>query len=123
MSFLIDQLAERLIRDAIKNGQMDDLPGKGKPLEFEDDALIPNELKMEYHVLKNAGYLPPELIQRKEALDLCHLIAQLNADERDHQEVTAARHKLNQLELKLRIKGIDTQFLHRYLQQRSIEKF
>jgi hypothetical protein len=37
-------IAERKILEAQKNGEFDNLPGKGKPLQLEDDSQIPEEL-------------------------------------------------------------------------------
>ena len=54
-------IAERRIQEAIERGEFDDLPGKGKPLHLgEDDRSVPEELRMAYRMLKNAGLLPPE---------------------------------------------------------------
>jgi len=66
-------LAERLIIEAQQHGAFDDLPGKGKPLSMEDLSGVPEELRMGYKLLKNAGYLPPELelISLREPLDRC----------------------------------------------------
>ena len=36
------------------------MPGKGKPLELEDLSWVPEDLRISYHVLKNANVLPPE---------------------------------------------------------------
>lgn len=58
--------AERRIQEAQKEGAFDHLPGEGRPLDLEDDSAVPQELRMAYKVLKNAGYLPPELADRKE---------------------------------------------------------
>ena len=57
---MLDFLAERRIAEAVANGELDDLPGAGQPLELDDDALIPEELRLAYRILKNAGYVPPE---------------------------------------------------------------
>ncbi len=116
MTVLIDQIAERRIQEAMEAGKLDDLPGKGKPLQLDDDSLVPEELRMAYRILKNAGYLPPELEDRKQALDLCDL---LNSTEQTTPQAQQAIKKIRQLELKLRIKGVDTQFIHRYLRQLS----
>lgn len=56
-------VVESRILQARENGEFDNLPGKGKPLEFDDDALVPEEVRAAYRVLKNAGYVPPELDQ------------------------------------------------------------
>ena len=81
--WLIDQLAEQKIRAAIERGELDNLPGAGKPLELDDDRLIPEELRAGYRLLKNAGYLPAELqIHREiaEAEELLRLVS--DPDER-----------------------------------------
>lgn len=54
-------LAERRIAEAIARGDFDNLPGAGKPLALEDDPLVPEELRIAYRLLRNAGFLPPEL--------------------------------------------------------------
>jgi hypothetical protein len=54
-------LAERRIEEAIARGELDDLPGAGRPLELDDDRLVPEELRLAYRILKNAGYVPPEV--------------------------------------------------------------
>ena len=56
----IERLAEQRILEAQRNGEFDDLAGKGKPLELEDHSSIPEDLRMAYHLLKNANVLPPE---------------------------------------------------------------
>jgi len=56
----IERLAEQRIQEAQRNGEFDDLAGKGKPLELEDYSQLPEDLRMAYHVLKNAHVLPPE---------------------------------------------------------------
>ncbi len=62
----IEQIAEERIRAAQENGAFDDLPGRGKPLDQDDDAHVPPELRMAWRVLKNAGCLPPELEAERE---------------------------------------------------------
>jgi Domain of unknown function (DUF1992) len=57
---LLQRIAEQRILEAQRNGAFDNLPGKGKPLELEDLSWVPEELRIGYHVLKNAHVLPPE---------------------------------------------------------------
>ena len=73
LHFMADQ-AERRIRQAQQEGAFDNLPGKGKPLELEDDSAVPAELRMAYKVLRNAGYLPPELADGKEINTILDLL-------------------------------------------------
>ena len=70
----IASLAERRIAEAREAGAFDNLPGYGKPLTLEDDSHIPPELRMSYRILKNAGYIPPELAERKEIDSLLDML-------------------------------------------------
>jgi hypothetical protein len=54
------RIAEERILDAQRAGVFDDLPGKGKPLQLEDLSWVPEDLRVGYHILKNAHVLPPE---------------------------------------------------------------
>src|SRR5438477_13003181 len=58
MSFNVDRIAERKIQKAIDDGAFDDLPGKGKPLNLDDDPFTPPHLRLANRILKNAGVLP-----------------------------------------------------------------
>lgn len=116
MSQLIDQLAEQQILAAQAQGQLQDLPGEGAPLVLEDDSMVPEHLRAGYRLLKNAGYLPPELIARRDALELCTLLAQCQPQSASQGELLR---KLRTLELKLRVQGMDTRFISDYLHQRG----
>jgi hypothetical protein len=67
-------IAERKIQEAIRNGELDNLPGKGKPLQLEDESGIPEELRLAYKILKNADCLPPEVELKKEIVRLRDLL-------------------------------------------------
>jgi Domain of unknown function (DUF1992) len=69
-------LAERKIEEAIARGELDELPGAGRPLALEDDALVPEELRVAYRILKNAGYLPPEVDELRDIGQLERLVQQ-----------------------------------------------
>jgi hypothetical protein len=58
---MFDQIAERKIAEAIARGELDGLPGEGMPLDLGDDALVPEELRLAYRILKNAGFVPAEV--------------------------------------------------------------
>ncbi len=58
---MLGLIAERKIAEAIANGELDGLPGAGKPLDLDDDPLVPEDLRMAYRILKNAGYAPAEV--------------------------------------------------------------
>ncbi|CCI75008.1 unnamed protein product [Klebsiella pneumoniae subsp. rhinoscleromatis SB3432] len=86
--WLLDQWAERHILDAQTKGEFDNLPGSGEPLTLDDDSHVPAELRAGYRLLKNAGCLPPELEQRKEALALADLLNGVRQDDPRHAELT-----------------------------------
>jgi hypothetical protein len=58
---MLDFLAEQKIAAAVSRGELDDLPGQGQPLPLDDDPLVPEDLRVAYRILKNAGYVPPEV--------------------------------------------------------------
>ncbi|HAT1612807.1 TPA: DUF1992 domain-containing protein [Raoultella planticola] len=106
--WLLDQWAERHILDAQTKGEFDDLPGRGEPLTLDDDLHVPPELRAGYRLLKNAGCLPPELEQRREAVALVDLLRAVRPDDPQHAELSR---RLALLELKLRQAGLNTDFL------------
>jgi hypothetical protein len=91
------KIAEQKIREAIENGEFDNLEGMGKPLDLSDESWIPEDLRMAYKILKNAGCLPPELELRKEVMNLRDLITTID----DNQERLKKIRELNFKLLKL----------------------
>lgn len=63
---VFDKLIEQRIQNAINAGELDNLPGEGKPLPDDDFTNIPEALRMPYKILKNAGMVPPEIQLRSE---------------------------------------------------------
>ena len=88
------RIAERRIIEAIANGEFDNLEGKGKPIDFEDETWIPEDLRMAYRILKNAGCIPPELEFRNEVINMCSL---MNTTDDDKERIK----KLRELNFKL----------------------
>ena len=80
----IQYIAERRIEESLARGEFDDLPGKGKPLDLEDLSNVPEELRMAYKILKNAGCLSPELQERK---DITRMLDLLEACEDEKERV------------------------------------
>ncbi len=74
----LDAIAERRIREAQARGEFDDLPGAGAPLALDDDALVPEDLRAAYRVLKNAGFLPPEIEAHREIREIEQLLAHVD---------------------------------------------
>jgi len=79
---IFQKIAERRIQEAIDNGELDSLVGRGKPLALDDDSHVPEELRLCYKVLKNSGCIPPELELHMEIVSLRSLIDTLDEQER-----------------------------------------
>ena len=79
---MFDSIAERKIAEAIAAGELDDLPGTGKPLELDDDSHVPEDLRAAYRILKNAGYVPPEVQNLNQIAELERLVNEAPQDER-----------------------------------------
>ena len=70
-----EKIVEQRIRQAMRDGVFDNLPGAGKPLVLEDDRHVPEDLRLSYKILKNAGCLPPEIELLKEIRQTEDLLA------------------------------------------------
>ena len=94
---LLESLAEQKIQEAIERGELDGLPGSGRPLELNDDPLVPEELRIVYRVLKNAGFVPPEVELRREI----HAAERAFQDMQPGPDRTRALRRLQLLNMKL----------------------
>lgn len=54
-----DLSIEEIIRQAMQDGKFDNLPGKGKPLQLDQDAHEDPEWRTAYHILKTSGFTLP----------------------------------------------------------------
>lgn len=92
---VLQRIAEERIREAMENGEFDDLELKGKPLDLKEDPFVPEELRTVYKILKGAGFLPKEVELRKEIAKLEELL------ETEEKEAYLKVKKLNSLILQL----------------------
>jgi len=79
--YLLDSIAEARIEEAIGQGRLDQLPGAGEPLALDDDSLVPEHLRAAYRLMKNSGFLPPEIELHGEIRDVESLIGCLQDSE------------------------------------------
>ena len=102
-----EALAEQRIQEALARGELGGLPGEGRPLDLDDDRLVPEELRMAYRVLKNSGYVPPEVQTLKDIAELERRILESSGEQRSQalkklrvlsMQVSAARSGNLQLE-------------------------
>ena len=61
-----DKLIEEKIREAMANGEFDNLSGKGKPIDLTAYFATPEDLRLGYSILKNADVIPQEMSLLKE---------------------------------------------------------
>lgn len=94
---IFQKIAERKILEAMDNGEFDSLPNRGKPINIDDDIFIPQELRMAYKILKNAGCLPPELELRNEIVSLRTMIDSLDDDNERIRKIRELNFKLLKL--------------------------
>ena len=93
------KISERKIHEAMKRGMFENLPGKGKPLVFEDETWIPEDLRTAYRFLKNAGYVPPELELKNEIISLRNLIDTIDNNKERLKKLRELNYKIIKLDM------------------------
>ena len=88
---MFEKIAEKRIMEAMERGEFDNLEGKGRPLKLEDDSFVPDDLKIAYKILKNAGYIPPEIQAEKDIKNVRDLLEGMS----DEKEKYIKTQKLN----------------------------
>ena len=96
---MFQRIAEQRIIEAQRAGVFDDLPGKGQPLELEDLSWVPEELRIGYHILKNAHVLPPEAELLKEIYTLEDLLKHIEDEGERRALAKSIQWKLIRLDL------------------------
>jgi hypothetical protein len=96
-----EKIVEQRIKEAMDKGEFDNLPGKGKPLLLEDDSHVPEDLRLAYKLLRNADCLPPELLEKKEILQMEDMLAAI-PDEKERYKLIK---KINFKIMKLNVMG------------------
>ena len=62
----LESMAERQLREAIENGEFDDLPGKGEPIDLKENPFEDPDLRTVHRLLRNAGFAPAWIEERKD---------------------------------------------------------
>lgn len=99
--WLTDELAETRIADAIRTGQLENLPGAGERISLEQDMLVPEDLRVAYRLLKMSGHMPPELCLLNEIRDVEQLLLGLSESE----QRSSAIKRLNLLRVQLGVRA------------------
>ena len=69
------RVAEQRIREALEQGEFDNLPNAGQPLNLDEYFSAPADLRMAYSILKNANCAPAEVELLNEVARLKQAIA------------------------------------------------
>jgi DnaJ family protein C protein 28 len=62
----LESMAEKRLREAIENGEFDDLPGKGEPIDLRENPFEDPDLRTVHRLLRNAGFAPAWIEERKD---------------------------------------------------------
>ena len=120
VSFL-HRIAEQRILEAQREGAFDNLSGKGKPLKLEDLSWVPQDLRIGYHVLKNAHVLPPEVELLKDIHTLEDLLKHIE-DENERRSLNKSiQWKMIHLEM-LKRRSLDLNAVRSY-SRKLVAKF
>lgn len=114
-------VAERKIREAIERGEFDNLEGRGKPLRLDDDSAIPEDLRLAYKILKNAGCLPPELELKREIHQMEELLAAMEDEQERYLQLKRLNWAVTKLNM-MRSRPVNFEEHERY-HARICEKF
>jgi hypothetical protein len=91
---------EGAIQRAIERGDFANLKGKGKPLDLEQYFDTPEDIRLGYALLKNAGYVPEEVQLLNQIEDLKTKLKQ----EKDENRIQELRKHLREVRLKYELR-------------------
>jgi Domain of unknown function (DUF1992) len=87
---------DKVIRNAIERGEFGNLKGKGKPLDLNDYFNTPEDIRLGYTLLKNAGYIPDEV----QLLNQISEIKRKISEEKNEPKLKVLRKQLRDVQLK-----------------------
>ncbi|MEP7100093.1 MAG: DUF1992 domain-containing protein [Burkholderiales bacterium] len=97
----IDEQIAQSLRDAQRSGELQSAASWGKPLDLADGyAQTPEELRMAFKALKDAGFVPPEVETMKQIAALREVIE----TEPDAAQAEAMRRRISELQQHLALR-------------------
>ncbi|ANB62023.1 DnaJ family domain-containing protein [Anoxybacteroides amylolyticum] len=120
---IIWKIADEKIREAIKAGAFNALPGFGKPMDIDDLSHIPEELRIGYLMLKNAGYVSEATDLKKELMTIEDLLRCCEEEKEKDRLTQKWNEKLLRLKAVMRNRITSNSLALREYQQRIDEKF
>lgn len=92
----LSKSVETIIKEAMERGEFDQLKGKGKPLDLNAYFETPEDLRLAYSTLKNAGYVSAEVELLQEIAALKEKLAEIT----DEDEQSRIRKLIRDRQLK-----------------------
>jgi hypothetical protein len=108
------KLIEEKIQEAIRRGDFENLPGRGQPLQLEDDSHLPDDLRLAYKILKNADCLPPELQLRKDIRQTEELLAGIQDTKEKYRQMKKLNFMIMKLNMMRRVSPLLEEGQHYY---------
>ncbi len=97
----IDEQIAQSLRDSLRSGELQSASSWGKPLDLADGyAQTPEELRMAFKALKDAGFVPPEV----ETMKRIAALRQVIATDPEAPEAEAMRKRLSELQQHLALR-------------------
>ncbi len=93
-------LAEKQIQDAMQKGEFENLGFDGEKIEYEDDSMIPEDLRMAYKILKNSGFTPPELLEKKEIVTMMDLLEQAEDEQERYRRIQKLNYMITRMNMR-----------------------
>jgi len=97
--FGFQKTIEKRIKEAQRNGEFDDLPGHGEPMEYKEDRHIPEDLRLAYKILKNADCLPPEVAEKKEIRQMEDMLDSIPDEKEKYKLIKKINYKIMKLNM------------------------
>ena len=122
--FGFQKIIEQRIREAQLKGELDNLPGSGKPVHLEDDSHIPEDLRMVYKILKNADCIPPELQLKKEIRQMEDMLETLSDEKEKYRHIKKINFKIMRLNMMRKTSPLleDTEIYYKKVVEKSGKK-
>ena len=100
----IDEQIAQSLRESLASGELATAASWGKPLDLADGyAQTPEELRMAFKALKDAGFVPPEVETMQRIAALREQLAALS-DMTDPAEADALRRRISELQQHLSLR-------------------
>lgn len=84
---ILAELAEQAIVEAQRRGEFDGLAGQGRPLPEESNPFMPETLRMAYTILRNGGFVPPEIQAQREIRSLIECLERETDEARTMRQI------------------------------------